>query len=366
MSQEAGIEATFFGSPDYVPTKSEGGGVWRERQERGILPDAQERFNKTLEGRGWRQITELADGSRLPTLDEWVELRIENRRGTKFFPCFVEDGAGEVFFVKTQAGNNQGDLDSLRREATILRGFNEMGYPSPKFYEYGEPGEETLAFIKLEPIRPEQGRVAAASEWREDHAVEAMRLIRQTEETPLTNLPEELKEMEVFQSEIKVTEVMTDLARRAGKYLSEGTKDRLKNLAGEGGEVRTVIAHGDMTLKNIVIGWNGEVMPVDFELAKRGFLGQDAGKLLTGLRGNREVFGRALEAYLNNGKGEIDEERLRALMVGMATENLVHLVSRVEYYGEGMSEEIRGEVAAFGERVEDALKIREAIKPEPN
>lgn len=244
-------------------------------------------------------------------------------------------------------------LESLAKEATILRGFNKMGYPGPEFYEYGEGDDRTLAFIRLEAITPDQGRTATAGDWQEKHARSAIRQIRRMEDANLSLLPRELVEMEAFQTRVRVTEVMVDLAKRAGTHLPDEIRDKLEGLKETGGEVEDVLVHGDMALKNIVIDNKGEVLPVDFELAKVGFLGQDAGKLLSGLRGNPEVFGVALESYIDDGIGGINQDRLRALTIGMATENLVHLVWRVE--NRPKNDEALAEIKIYVENIKDVL-----------
>lgn len=351
---ETGLDSSFFGSPDYVPVSSDMD-MESARAEKGILPDAQSKLERLLENKGWKQIRELEGGGKLPTLDEWVDHRITNRRGTKFFPCFVADEQGKIFFLKTQVSKDSNTLKSLAKEATILKGFNEMGYPSPKFCEYEEGDDETLAFIRLEAITPDQGRVATAGEWQEEHARSAIEQIRKMEEANLSLLPGKLMEMEAFQVRVRITETMVDLAKRAGEYLPDEIRDRLDKLKEMGEEIRTVLVHGDMTLKNIVIDNKGGVLPVDFELAKTGFLGQDAGKLLSGLKENQAVFMVALESYVDDGGGGVDQNRLRALIIGMATENLVHLVWRVE--NSQKNDETLAEIKIYVEKTKDVLNI---------
>lgn len=360
------IDASFFGSPDYVPVERDIN-MASARAERGILPDAQERLERLLENKGWKQITEVEGDGELPLLDEWVDHRITNRRGTKFFPCFVTDEQGQISFLKTQVSNDSNSLKSLAREAIILKKFNEMGYPSPKFYDYEDGNNDTLAFIRLEAMTPDQGRTAAAVDWREEHARSAIEQIRNMEKADLRLLPKELMEIGAFQTSVRVTETMMDLANRAGEFLTDDIRNELSRLKKMGEEIRTVLVHGDMTLKNIVIDNKGGVLPVDFELAKIGFLGQDAGKLLSGLRENPEVFKVALESYLDDGNGSIDQDRLRALTIGMATENLVHIVWRVE--NSQIDNETLSEIGIFVDKIKNALSIEEEFRskmgPEP-
>lgn len=355
---ETGFDASFFGSPDYVPINGDVD-VKSARAERGIVPDAQIRFDRVLRKNGWQQIIDREGGVKLPTLDEWVDYRITNRRGTKFFPCFIKNEQGKIFFLKTQVSKDLIFLQSLAKEATILKEFNKMGYPSPTFYEYNEGDDETLAFIRLAAITPDQGRVAAAGDWQEKHAILAIEQIRKMEEADLSLLPSELLKMEAFQPKMKVTEIMVDLTKRAGEYLSDEMRDKLGSLTEIGGEMRTVLTHGDMALKNIVIDNKGGVLPVDFESAKAGFLGQDAGKLLSDLRGNPKVFKVALERYLDDGSGGRDKDRLRPLIVGMATQNLVHIIWRLE--NQQMDKGTIAEIKTFVENIKDALNIEEKL-----
>ena len=353
---ETGIDASFFGSPDYVPVRRDVD-IKSARTERGILPDAQKRLGRLLEKKGWEQIRDVVGGGKLPTLEEWVDYRITNRRGTNFFPSFIMDERGKIFFLKTQVSKDPVSLKSLANEATILKEFNEMGYPSPTFHEYGQGDGETLAFIRLAAITPDQGRVAAAADWQEKHAILAIKQIRKMEEADLGLLPRKLTEMDAFQTKMSVTETMVDLVQRAGKYVPDEMRGRVGRLLEMGGEVRTVLAHGDMALKNIVIDNKGGVLPVDFESAKVGFLGQDAGKLLSDLRGNPEVFKVALARYVDDGSGGIDQNRLRALIIGMVTQHLVHIVWRAD--NRTMDAATLGEIKTFVEKIKDALSIKE-------
>lgn len=159
-------------------TREEQEKIEKARQERGIFVDARERYENTLEGMDFKQVTNLENGMQYPTLDQWVEHhRISYDRGTEFFPSFVKDSEGRVFFCKVQLSENPEQVDSLEREAERLENLPE-GVNVPKFEKYIPPEQGRAALLITEAISVRNGTVAPPELWSSEHAEEAARQIK--------------------------------------------------------------------------------------------------------------------------------------------------------------------------------------------
>lgn len=66
-----------------------------------------------------------------------------------------------------------------------------------------------------------------------------------------------------------------------------------------------------------------------------------------------------LKRYLDDGSGGHDKDRLRALIVGMATQNLVHIIWRIE--NQQMDKRTIAEIKTFVENIKNALNIKENL-----
>jgi thiamine kinase-like enzyme len=212
----------------------------------------------------------------------------------------------------------------------------------------------------LEAITPDQGYVANASEWTEAHVNSAIGYIKSMENADINSLPAELNQIPVFQERVNITSKMMDLATKADSQLPTDIKVELNQLKDNAGEIPNVLVHGDLGLKNVVIDNQGGVLPVDYELAKIGFLAQDTGKLLSGLKDNPQVFKTGIKNYVKNPDGSVDQGRLNALMVGMATENLVHIAWRVENV-KPIDEHTAAEIDNFVNNIRLALDIKKEL-----
>jgi aminoglycoside phosphotransferase len=293
------------------------------RQERGILPDAQERFERTLAERGLEQVQELPNGMQYPTLDKWVEHRINYERGTKFFPSFIKNKDGETFFCKAQLTSNPDSLKGLEREAERLQNL-PSGVRAPKLIEYLPPQENHSALLITEAISMREATVTPAEYWSADHARDAVQQIKSMEDTAV----------EKSDDAIDFVGNTREFMRRAGETVGPEVKIKLNEIiAAYESHARPAFVHGDATLKNILMSTQENddcTYFVDWEFEGNGFLGQDAAKLWTGLRKNPEASQAFLESYVRNTDGSINEERKKAITFGVAAENLVHLAWRNE------------------------------------
>jgi thiamine kinase-like enzyme len=323
-STHEGAEGMFQEIPQEEKRETD---VTRERKEKGILEDAQSRFDETIKDRNWEFVK---DPVNYPSLDEWVDFRIANNRGTKFYPCFVQDPNGNIIFIKTQLSDNPDELASLQNEANFL-GTNQAIPGLPKFIEYHPPQQGKLSYLALEAIPFSEGRVAKAEEWSAAHAVSAAKQIKSIEGQDLISLTtiREKTGLPGFEKEPDTAEFLRGALERSKGYLPPEFQAQITELANQG-SIRQVLAHGDACLKNIIIKNGGDVLFVDWEFAGKGFLGQDAAKLFIGLKNNEEAKKAFLETYLVKNDGNIDDERLAGLKTGMVVENLMHLLWRVE------------------------------------
>ncbi|MFC1721440.1 aminoglycoside phosphotransferase family protein [Patescibacteria group bacterium] len=304
------------------------------REEKGIYPDAQERFDNELQERGWEQVHDIAEGIEYPSLDDWVEFRLEHRRGAKFFPCFVKDGEGEVSFIKFQISDNQEHLRSLEQEAAVLAEIRDKlpDVNCPKFHEFQAQEEGGLAFLKLDAIDPSEGRVALVDEWTGEQAADLARQLHLLENFDLDSLSDRVKTLPAFEREETVNDGLRHYADEAEGYLDDKTLQAVRDIASRL-QSKEVMVHGDACLKNLIANADQTATIVDWELAAKDFIGRDAGKFMTKIERskNPEVKDAFMEAYVNP-DGQFDAERSEGMYVGMLMENIyqyTHLIEKV-------------------------------------
>lgn len=317
-----------LGSPEFVvgqrvPGKELGPAeVQQFRKERGILPDAQERIYALAEEKGWKIKTEAFPGVNYPTPDEWIQSRIEQGRGTKFYPCFVED-KGEIRFLKIQVGERvpeAGGMPAAAREGKILE--SELPIAKPKVFDSSAGDNKAgLSYVLMEAVPLNEGRVAKAEEWTPTHARHLAKEIKKLEEA-------QGYDETLFSRETRIVDRLKGIAASVQSYLPAEVAEGINNFLDEG-EIREVPVHGDMTLKNIVISKDGGGKVVDWEMANKGFVGQDAGKLFRNLAPNREAAAALLEEYAGSGDN-VDQERLRGMCAGILSDYLADLEWRAK------------------------------------
>jgi aminoglycoside phosphotransferase len=332
----------------------------KARTERGIFPDAQQRLEATFEKAGLSQNLELDNNVTYPTLDRWVEHRISNKRGTKFYPTFARNSAGELMFCKAQLSDNPTALHGLEYEAKRLNNI-PAGVNTPRFIDYFAPTEDESAMLIVEAVPWSAGSVARAEDWNSTHAENAAQQIKILEESDL-NTPE-------TQEQTDYAEKATTLLLGAGNTIDAQLKEKIEKLLQRSKtEITPATVHGDACLKNIVIGKDNlsPVMFVDWELGERGFLGQDAAKLWSDLGKNPEVANAFLVSYLHNTDGTINETRRAALSFGVVVENLVHLKWRNEQIiQKGRRSEfpnLDNEISNLNQRIRDIFEASEKFQ----
>jgi len=327
------------------------------RNERGILENLHERFDNLIQEKGWKQVTEISETSKYPDIDQWVNSRIRQERGTKFYPCFVTTGEGDVRFLKVQVGKDENALNGLREESNILSK-NILPIPAPKLIELGEASDTGLAYICLEAIKFEDGRVGSAAEWHPTHAINAAEQVRLMERQNLDNLPPDIESLPQFQREIRITDRMVGMVNRSGEQLPAEVANGIREFASKG-EISEVMVHGDLKLKNIIMNRTGTVSIIDWEMAGKGFMGQDAGKLMNNLESNPVVKNAFFEAYTRPDGKNYDSERLRGIYAGIIAENLVDITWRVENNPNAdkndLSDKAKAEINAYTSSIRTAL-----------
>ena len=358
-SAHEGAEGMFHQEEEVGAEPEEQGRIEEARQERGIFPDAQERYEKMLGEMGFEQVLELENGVKYPTLNQWIEHRISYDRGTKFFPSFVRDTDGKVFFCKAQLSGDPDALKGLEREAERLQNLPE-GINAPKFEKYIPPQEGQAALLITEAISVRNGTVAPPELWSPEHGEEAARQIKILENQA--------------RGEVGTFDVVgkgRDLLSRAGDTVPKELKEKLERLFNSfESRAEPASVHGDAGIKNIPVGRNDAGEPavwfVDWESDEKGFVGQDAAKLWSELRKNRETSRAFLESYLFKEDGSVDKTRKAAILFGVAVESLVHLVWRnEEIIKRGREKEypdLQMKVREYNERIIEAMRLVEEVK----
>lgn len=354
-SSHEGAEGMF--NPKEIEKEIDTAELERIKQERGILPNAQERLEQTLAERGLEQVRELENGIQYPTLDQWVKHRIEYKRGTKFFPSFVKDKEGTVFFCKAQLTDNPTALQGLEREAERLNDIPE-GVSAPRLVEYIPAQDNRSALLITEAISMGEATVAHPDLWSAEHAQDAARQIKIMEE----------KKIEPQEKNPDFTASVRNLLDKAGATISPDLRRKIEHaLSAYEPYAAARFVHGDSTTKNILPGvQDSSVRFVDWEFEGHGFLGQDAAKLWSELQRNQEVGEAFLDSYLRNTDGSIDQARKSALAFGVAAESLVHLAWRNEnIIAPGKQAEhpqLELELQDFTGRIADIIESTEKVK----
>lgn len=155
------------------------------RQERGIFPDAQERYEQTLAEYNLEPIRDLENGIQYPTLDEWVGHRITYNRGTKFYPSFVRNAEGQVYFCKSQLGDNPDAIRGLRTEAEKLKDVPEEIH-SPKLIEYIPPTDTGVSLLVTEAISVKEATVIPPKNWQDGYVPDIVRQMKIMEDQDVT------------------------------------------------------------------------------------------------------------------------------------------------------------------------------------
>lgn len=292
-----------------------------KRLERGIFPDAQARFESTLAELGYEQVRKLSEDIVYPSVDQWIEHRVRNNRGTRFFPAFVKNQAGEFLFCKAQISDRPDAVTGLAHEAEILSALPPE-ISAPHLIKHVEPSPEKSALIITEAMPMTEATVAPAEYWDENHIISAIDQIKILENHQLSS-----------ESEQDYIGPVLDLLQRSN--VPENLAGSIRSAIEQYRPLaKSVFVHGDAAMKNILVstpGHESKVHFVDWELAGQGFLGQDAAKLWSGLaKGNPELQTKLINRYTTTSEGQADRQRQLALAFGVIAENLIHIVWRQE------------------------------------
>ncbi|HSX25162.1 MAG TPA: phosphotransferase, partial [Candidatus Andersenbacteria bacterium] len=331
--------------------------VSEPRVERGIFPDAQERYKQTLADGGLEQLQDLGNNVVYPTLDQWVTHRIANKRGAKFFPSFVKNEEGEVFFCKTQLSDNAAALEGLAREAERLKNIPQ-GINSPRLVKYIPAEDGKVAMLLTEAIN---ASVVHPDGWFPEDVPDIIRQIKLMEDEVVKEGTES--------KDSNIIENTRNLLKRAGETIAPDLQSHIESvLAAYEPYSKPRFVHGDAGTKNILLGiqeGEGAAFFVDWEFPGMGFLGQDAAKLWSELRTNKDVSSAFLNSYLHTPNGSLDQARKSAIVFGVLAESLVHLAWRNENIiapgKQADSPHLQREIENFNQKIRDAIEAVESI-----
>jgi thiamine kinase-like enzyme len=317
--------------------------IVEKRGESKIYLDAEQRYENTVENLGYKK----ADlGIDYPSLDEWVEFRIRNNRGTKFFPSFLQDSNGNIRFAKTQIRKQIDDANSLLNEAIILSSELPVN-DHVKLVDYFPGDQHSSAMIVTEAIPLSEGRTAGSEEWKPYYAIDAVKRIKKLENYDINDMQDGIKMMPQFGRRISASDELQKMLEYGRVAFDKELIDLIEENIDLNINPSPTFVHGDLCLKNIIIKRDKSVTFVDWETAATGFLGQDAGKMYSGLIKNEAASEAFLSEYL--GKGEnFDEERFEAIKISVLSEVMVHINWRV---GELSKRHSIDEMAALADSV---------------
>jgi|GEM_PF-6720045 hypothetical protein len=326
------------------------------REQFKIYADVEPRYDATLYKMGYK--TADLDGIKYPKLNEWANYRLRNNRWIKFYPSFVEDQEGNVRFAKTQIRKEKCDINSLWNEAVIL----SSDLPAKnhvKLINFCHSDTQRLTSIVTDAIPPSEGRTADGKEWLPVHAENAARRIKELENYDLEEMQEGIKVMPQFSRRIKAADRLSEMAWVGTEFIDNETVKLMSDSVDYENNPRPTFVHGDLCAKNVILKRDGTATFVDWETASTGFLGQDAGKLLSELSVNKRATDAFLGEYLGSGP-DFDNERYEALKLSVVTENLVHINYRIGTIDKNKFDEdivrVVESIAPYEARINDSLR----------
>lgn len=294
------------------------------RLKNEFFPDAQERFNQTLESRGYEQVTTLENGYQYPTVDEMIAWRIENGDvwAPGYFAFVRQKGTDEILFCKTRVKPQKEQLGGgFARESEVLE--TVEGLPAPKVVGYypEDSAKNELELLVLTAIPFSEGSVRTPEEWTPEASANAAHVIKGLEtRPPLLDMPELPPTKEVVANLLERTAyILPEFLRKAIETVTEAYQPL----------ERSVFAHGDLWPKNIIVGRgeDAKLTVVDWEMAGRGYAGQDAGRFWWGISSNGCADSAAsrefLSSYLSDLTPEEHDAQRTQLLFGVVHEILM-------------------------------------------
>jgi hypothetical protein len=310
-------EKMFLEGEDFdLPTMEK---ISKTRETRGIYPDAQQRFDRLIAEKKWTRVDRIDSERRFPTLDQWVSYRIANGRGTKFYPCFIQDEDGNVNFLKVQITDMYNSAANISNEIKTIKLVQNLGFDTPQLIDSGEPSSDQVGFVVTKAVLFSEGMVVKPENWTEEHAQNVAEYIHKIE----TTRPEDFD----LSGSIDLGGKISDLRNKSREVLPDELFQALSDFT-DIPEVPSVFSHGDAAWKNFIIHKNGRVQAIDWELCGAGPIGHDAGKLLSNISVNQVAADAFLERYLVI-DGKVDLTLLNGLCAGIIAENLIHIEWRI-------------------------------------
>lgn len=326
------------------------------REQFKVYADVEPRYDATLYKMGYKT-ADLGD-IKYPKLNDWADFRLKNNRWIKFYPSFVEDQEGNVRFAKTQIRKEKCDVSSLWNEAIIL----SSDLPAKnhvKLINFCHSDTKRLTSIVTDAILPSEGRTADGKEWLPVHAENAARRIKELEDYDLDEMQEGVKAMPQFSRRIQAADRLSEMAWIGTEFIDNDTVKLMHSSVDYENNPRPTFVHGDLCAKNVILKRDGTATFVDWETAATGFLGQDAGKLLSELSVNKRATDAFLGEYLGAGP-DFDVDRYEALKLSVVTENLVHINYRIGTIDKNKFDEeiirVVESIAPYEARVNDSLR----------
>lgn len=162
--------------------------------ERMEVPlDAQERYERTLERIGYKPVTELPNGYRYPSIDEWLALRAKQDGWTRQAPTMVRDQASqEIFFCKARVGRAE-QWGGLEIEGKILKALSSCP-EVPRFIHYEPNSDDGLELLITEAAPLSEFSVADRTDWTPDTIHATVTAFKSTEALPVKLLPEDMQQ----------------------------------------------------------------------------------------------------------------------------------------------------------------------------
>jgi hypothetical protein len=262
-------------------------------------------------------------------LDSWIDTRIKARCSTRFFTCFVQTPTNERLFLKIQLQNQKEISQALSLEMSLLKK-GILPVTTPRLIAY-RPGTSTSAGFYSTQVVPDRSK---SSSWS---LARIRRVIGQV--VSLENSNNALNQLEEF--DLISTTTQVDLPRFASNIISHaneylGFKLSRQIMALTKTPLPQVLVHGDLSPNNVLFWRNGVPSLIDWEMAGKGFLGQDAGKLLHKLRLPFDLQLEFMQMYCEGIPNQ--ETRLRGLSLGYIVEALIYIAWRAQKIQEGTLE----------------------------
>src|SRR5882672_8368364 len=119
-------------APTYSPEQ-----VTQLFKQYDLIPDAQPRFEATLESHGYQQVLRIEDKYDYPTLNDWVLTKLAGaERWVRAYPSFIKDKQSDVvYFCKARIKPATGATgNGFEKEVAIAD--NDPDLPAPKLIKH--------------------------------------------------------------------------------------------------------------------------------------------------------------------------------------------------------------------------------------